>query len=237
MSEDVHTSREDLRDLLPLYALDSVDDFERRRVDRLLASDPAAQRTVDEFHEVVAAFSADIPPPAHVREQVLAALKTAPVNDLSPRRSPNQRVRRWRGLAVAAAVVIGIAVPTTVAVQSRMTQHQVQAEADRLSTMLADPDAKLLTAAIPDGGDVTVLVSGTDALLSATGLGALDDTQDYQLWQIADDAITSAGLLSPRDGAVSQQLRVEAGVTLAVTVEPRGGSEQPTTEPIVALET
>lgn len=237
MSEQLPGVDDDVRDLLVVYALDAVDDMDRRRVERLLTSDPEAQRTVDQFREVVASFSADTPPPTELRAQVFAALAPTEAHRRGPSAHQRSRPPRWRGLAVAAAIVIGVGVPTTVAVQSRITQNQVQAEADQISEMVADPAARLLTASMADGGDVTALLSGDHALFSATGMAALGADQDYQLWTIAGENISPAGLLNPADGTVSELLQVDSGMTLAVTVEPRGGSEQPTSDPIVALET
>ena len=44
--------RPDVRDLLPAYALDAVDDVERRAVERLLAADPDARRELDEYNDL-----------------------------------------------------------------------------------------------------------------------------------------------------------------------------------------
>lgn len=237
MPEHVPPVEDDVRELLPVYALDAVDDMDRRRVERLLSSDPEAQRTVDEFREVVASFSADIPPPDELRGQVFAALHSSDAHRAVRASYQRSRPLRWRGLAVAAAIVIGVGVPTTVAVQSRMVQNQVQAEADQIADMVADPGARLLSASTAEGGDVTALISGDNVLFSATGMTVLGDDQDYQLWTIAGEDISSVGLLTPADGTVSELLQADSGMTLAVTVEPKGGSEQPTTDPIVALET
>ena len=60
----------------------------------------------------------------------------------------------------------------------------------------------------------------------------------YQLWLIGKPAITSAGLLPPaKDGQTPPVLAtgVVKGDTLGLTVEPAGGSAQPTTKPILAL--
>ncbi|MGO1336797.1 MAG: RskA family anti-sigma factor, partial [Cellulosimicrobium funkei] len=54
--------RPDVRDLLPAYALDAVDDVERRAVERLLAADPDARRELDEYRDVVAAFTVESAP-------------------------------------------------------------------------------------------------------------------------------------------------------------------------------
>ncbi|HEV8220614.1 MAG TPA: anti-sigma factor, partial [Streptosporangiaceae bacterium] len=71
-----------------------------------------------------------------------------------------------------------------------------------------------------------------------TGLPALPPGKVYQLWLISKPAITSAGLLPPaKDGQTPPVLAtgVVTGDTLGLTVEPAGGSAQPTTTPILAL--
>ena len=48
----------DVRDLLGAYALDAVDDVDRRRVERLLAADPGAAREVDSLRATAAMLGA-----------------------------------------------------------------------------------------------------------------------------------------------------------------------------------
>ncbi|MEU2199125.1 anti-sigma factor [Isoptericola sp. NPDC019482] len=239
---DDDTTR-DAWDLLPAYALDAVDDLERRAVERLLESDPDARRALDEYLDVVAAFAVEQEPPAHVRDAVLARVARTPqaaargtTTGVSATPAARPR-RRWGLVAAAAAAVVAVAVPTTIAVQEHRETVRLEAQADRVAQMLADPDARLVTSPVEGGGEATALVSGDDVLVSAEGMPAPGEGHDWQLWVVADGAPVSAGLMPAASGGVSRAL-VEggAGHVVAVTLEPAGGSDQPTTDPVVAIE-
>ncbi len=246
---------DDDHDLLPSYALDAVDDTDRHAVERLLAADPDARRELDEYREVVAAFTVDERPPTSLRDQVLTRVaadarhstETASATGPSPSPRPVTRTshrpvahplrRRLAALGVAAAVVVAVAIPTTIAIQSQQTQRELQAEADTIAQMLADPDAQVLTAEMDGGGEVSALVSAGHVMLAASGMADPGEEHDYQLWAISGDTISSAGLIRPVDGSATALLEAPPGTTLAVTLEPAGGSDQPTSEPLVAVET
>ncbi|MGN7703880.1 anti-sigma factor [Cellulosimicrobium sp. 22601] len=237
----------DVRDLLPAYALDAVDDVERRAVERLLAADPDARRALDEYRDVVAAFAVESAPPPGLRDAVLARVAasaaTVPsagestggdVVDLAAAR--RARRRRWTGLAAAVAAVVAVAVPTTVAVRATQEQSRLQEQADAIARMLADPDATILHGEVAGGGQASVLAAGDDMYFRASDLPDAGDDRDYQLWVVEPDgAVVSAGVLDVQDGSTSRLVKDEPGVGMAVTVEPAGGSEQPTTDPVVAL--
>ncbi|KLN35272.1 hypothetical protein FB00_07545 [Cellulosimicrobium funkei] len=239
--------RPDVRDLLPAYALDAVDDVERRAVERLLAADPDARRELDEYRDVVAAFAVESAPPPALRDAVLARVAasaaTVPpagestdgvVVDLAAAR--RARRRRWTGLAAAVAAVVAVAVPTTVAVRATQEQSRLEARADAIERMLADPDATILHGDVEGGGQASVLAAGDDMYFRASDLPDAGDDRDYQLWVVeADGAVVSAGVLDVQDGSTSRLVQGEPGVGMAVTVEPAGGSEQPTADPVVAL--
>jgi anti-sigma-K factor RskA len=71
-------------------------------------------------------------------------------------------------------------------------------------------------------------------VFAARGLQDLPDDRTYQLWVIGGDGIESAGLLDVEDGVARAWVGdAPAGSSLAVSVEPEGGSDQPTTTPIV----
>jgi anti-sigma-K factor RskA len=76
-------------------------------------------------------------------------------------------------------------------------------------------------------------------VMEADGLEPLDPEQTYQVWAIRSGQPESIGLLGPAsDGEVEQAMRADlTGVeAVAVTVEPAGGSVQPTSDPILASE-
>lgn len=231
------------RDLLAAYALDAVDDLERRSVDRLLDTDAAARAELDGYRETVAAFTVDRTPPAALRDAVLAEVARRPRDarrhgDVRlPAAEPRRRMsRRVASLGIAAAVVAAVAVPTGIAVQARHEQQQLRVEADRIARMLADPDAVLVTGAVQGGGDASALVADGGVLFATTGLDRAAAGHDYQLWVVDGDSISSAGLVTPREGSSTTVVSTRPGVVLAITVEPAGGSDQPTGDPIVALQ-
>ncbi|KAJ8143407.1 hypothetical protein OY671_003475 [Metschnikowia pulcherrima] len=219
----------------------------RRAVERSLAADPDARRELDEYRDVVAAFTVEsAPPPASrdtVSARVAASEATLPpagestggvVVDLAAAR--RARRRRWTGLAAAVAAVVAVAVPTTVAVRATQEQSRSEARADAIERMLADPDATISHGDVAGGGQASVLAAGDDMYFRASDSPDTGDDRDYQLWVVEPDgAVVSAGVLDVQDGSTSRLVQGEPGVGMAVTVEPAGGSEQPTTDPVVAL--
>ena len=79
---------------------------------------------------------------------------------------------------------------------------------------------------------------GRSALI-ATDLPELPSGKTYELWYIRDGQATAAGTMNATGGSDATWRvltgRMAAGDTVGVTVEPRGGSKQPTTPPIVAI--
>lgn len=269
-----HGTRTDVWDLLPGYALDALDDAERRAVDHLLESDADARRALDEYRDVVAAFAVETAPPAHLRASVLEQVRRTPqvagpgapaaapasapaagstggepsgtpapadpgptaaradVVDLSARR----RARRWGVAAAAVAAAAAIAVPTTIAVQVTAERDQLREQSEIVSEMLVDPDASILRGTVDGGGAASVLVADGDMLFRADDLPEPGEGKAYQLWVVAaDGSVSSAGLLSLRDGETSSLVEDVDGIGMAVSVEPESGSEQPTTDPVVVL--
>jgi anti-sigma-K factor RskA len=59
-----------------------------------------------------------------------------------------------------------------------------------------------------------------------------------QIWVIENEVPKPSGIFEPDDGpiAVVVENSVERGDTIAVTLEPEGGSRKPTTDPMLAAE-
>lgn len=77
MTPDDQTQPEDAtRELLGAYALDAVDDVERRRVEKLLASGGAAQTELEQFEGVVDALgdAVEVDPPASLWTSIQNAI-------------------------------------------------------------------------------------------------------------------------------------------------------------------
>lgn len=112
-------------------------------------------------------------------------------------------------------------------------------QASELAQINSAPDAQRSTAAVVGGGTATLVWSdalGKSAIL-IDDLSELPSDKTYELWYIRDDVAQPAGTM---DASTATTWRVldgakAAGDTVGVTVEPKGGSEQPTTTPIVAI--
>jgi len=123
-------------------------------------------------------------------------------------------------------------------VEAELTQAREHDQA--LAQILGAPHVTLLSHSTSKGGvAVVVLDAATRKLVVATsGLPALPAGQVYQLWLIGPVKIVSAGLLPAAQAGVTTPVvatGIVKGDKLGLTVEPAGGSKQPTTTPIVAL--
>jgi anti-sigma-K factor RskA len=70
-------------------------------------------------------------------------------------------------------------------------------------------------------------------------LEVLPDDLTYQVWAITDGAPVGLGIFdAEEDGTATTEMETDlSGVdTVAITVEPAGGSDLPTTDPLLAAE-
>ncbi|SEN39589.1 anti-sigma factor [Cryobacterium sp. TMT1-3] len=114
-------------------------------------------------------------------------------------------------------------------------------QAASLAQINAADDSQRAATTTADGQEATLVWSnklGISALL-VDNLPVLPSDQDYQLWYINGEGAVSAGTFdSSGDGTAWRVLdgTMHAGDQVGVTVEPNGGSDQPTTNPIVAFQ-
>jgi anti-sigma-K factor RskA len=114
-------------------------------------------------------------------------------------------------------------------------------QAAGLAEINAAGDTQRASTETVNGQDVTLVWSGELGLsaIIVDDLPALGDDQDYQLWYIGESGPVPAGTFdSTGSGTVFRVLdgTMSAGDAVGVTVEPRGGSDKPTTDPIVAIQ-
>jgi anti-sigma-K factor RskA len=163
------------------------------------------------------------------------------------------RPRHRRPAAAAAALLLGVGLGTAGAVQlDRARQTRLAAdsalrdvevsrqEASAVVAVVADPDARRVAVDV-SGGRATLVSAGSRAVLLAAGLPALPADRAYQVWVVHGQAVTSAGLgPKGRSGGLTWHRLVDGlagGDSVALSVEPAGGSDQPTTTPIAVLTT
>ena len=106
--------------------------------------------------------------------------------------------------------------------------------AGELRAVLASNDGSVVSLTGPGEGTMRFAYSPTtgQGVLIGDGLAAVDEAQTYQAWLIDDGVPQPAGLFSPTDGEVTFAVEGDPGTAeaVAVTLEPAGGSPQPTTD-------
>ncbi len=234
MSIDLHT-------LAGAYALDALSVDEAEEFAKHLELCAACRDEVRELREAAARMGeieAATPPPA-LRARVLAAADQLP--QLPPKVSSLQAARtrrRWaQGLVAAAAVVLVVGGGVVAVDRMNDDDGTSQVAADAVSKVFSAPDAHQETVSTSNGGRLTIATSRQfgQMAVKTSGLPTPDGSRVYQLWTIHNGAATPAGVV--KDLAAGRVLAMPAtGTTVAITVEPQGGSETPTTKPIVELD-
>jgi anti-sigma-K factor RskA len=200
-------------------------------------------------------------PPERLREQVLRDISTVRPSPSSVSREAGQRIeatgrdeqaghavesgrrsarlsrarrRRNRWLAAAAAALVlggGAALAIT---QPWKSTSQVQK--DVAAQVQQAPDAQRYQQSLSGGGTITIVRSKSvgRAVLVTNNVAAAPSGQTYQMWlQAVGGNFVSAGLVPPGPNAT---VLLEGDAATAqgagVSVEPSGGSPQPTTTPI-----
>ena len=138
-------------------------------------------------------------------------------------------------MSVAAVALLVLAVGagvTAVGLRDRLSQAQTANQA--MTEVLADPGRQMMDADFA-GGHATLVVSGDRVVVLGTDVAAPPDGKAYQLWMLDEgsDPIPSVTLTATGDGGYwADTTGYQAGQAMAVTVEPEGGSQQPTSDPV-----
>lgn len=234
MSTDLHT-------LSGAYALDALSAEEAEEFRRHLEACPACRQEVRELQQAAADMGASetVVPPASLRRRVLAEVDRTP--QLRPRDVPGGNVVRLRRrpwatrllVAAAAALLVGAAAVGISRLGGEEDQQTLLAQ-EVVQVFEAD-DAKTTTMETANGGVISVATSPSrgEMAVDTDELPPLEEGRVYQLWAIQGGSVESVGLLDRERGAAMEMPAPDTEV--AITVEPEGGSEQPTSEPIMRV--
>ncbi|WP_191090944.1 anti-sigma factor domain-containing protein [Serinicoccus hydrothermalis] len=253
-----------MHDLAAAYAVDAVDPEERAAFEAHLESCAQCRREVQELQDVSVLLSEDleVEPPAQLRTTVLDLIAAeaggqgsgrdtttvtthedrgedrpdvAQVTSLTSRRQAREQRRRarpgrWLAAAAAAVVLAGGVWGVSQALNPDAATQVIRAD-----------DASEHTADTADG-PLAVVVSATEGRavvqLPADFAGPQAGSV-YQAWFVgADGSARSAGVLQPEmleEGQALLEGSPDDAVAVGFTVEPTGGSTQPTTDPFVVV--
>lgn len=231
----------DLHHLAAAYALDALDDEERRAFEAHYPSCSICSAEVTDYRETaahLAAGTASEPPPelkARLMAEIATTRQIAPlvpdrVVDLAERKRRN--APRQRVLALAAAAIV--------AVVGFVAGLQFAGSGDDLDDVLVAFDARTLELQ-GDAGDARIVWSESQdrGVLIANGLAEPGEGRAYELWLIDAAGPQPTGLFTPDDnGSIRLGLSLDGREPDAwgITIEPDTGSEQPTGEILLLAE-
>ncbi len=246
MTESIHL-------LTGAYAVDALDPDERTAFEGHLAGCSDCQDELRGLTETAARLgaAAAVTPPASLKAAVLGQIgnvrQLAPLPQLvdDAALAPVVRLRPGRGpalLTVAASVLGLIAVTLGVLLaQNKSQTAELTARSQEVARVVTASDARSFGGDIAGGGRGAVVISDSEgkAVLLASSLPSPPGGSIYQMWFIdsAGKAV-SAGTFAPDAGGSAAQSLAGSpagSAMVGVSVEPAGGSTQPTTKPILAV--
>ena len=102
----------------------------------------------------------------------------------------------------------------------------------------AADDAETFTQTLPDGAVATVIRSKSlnRAVLVAEDMAPVPEGKVYELWlQHEDVGMVAAGLMEEGEQEVVLEGDPATAIGFGITVEPAGGSDQPTSDPVALI--
>ena len=229
----------DLHKLTGAYAVDALDDLERARFEHHLETCDDCRAEVAELRETAALLAETVAtaPPASLRDSVLTGIsQVRPMPPVVATPDPTPLRRRLPLLvAAAAAVIVGLG-----AVVWQPWSNEAPTRLTAAEQVLDAPDAQQVFLDLGDAGRATVTRSKERdrAVIQTEDMVAAPEGKDYELWLMSPDGVfTSAGLMPD---AADQTLVLDGAAAdaaaVGITVEPDGGSTEPTSEPIALFD-
>ncbi|MGH2985519.1 MAG: anti-sigma factor domain-containing protein [Solirubrobacterales bacterium] len=231
---DWHADGERLDDDLAAYALGALDPGEAGELEHHLDDCKSCRERVDWLRPAVDVLPASVQqrtPPESLREDLLATVRAEAA--ASESRPGPARAPWWQGLRAAVArpaVAMTVLIVLTLGVAAG---YLIRGSGEEMSGGLVSakslgPQAAQVSATLERHGD--------SATLHVQEMPELDPDEVYEVW------VQRAGVMEPRstfvlgmDGGAEAAVPGPLGDADAVfvTAEPRPGSRQPTTEPLL----
>lgn len=230
---------QEFEELSGAYALGAVSPEEKAEADAHL-SGCDLHPEVAEYVAVASTLAVAAPemdPPARLKARLMDAVRADAAPSGAPTQAPKpgllDTIRSWfsgsrAGYALSGAMAVLVAA---------LLVWNVSLQSDNGNS----PDNEFVVQLNGSAnGTVTYLKDQRLAVMDVNSLAPLPPEQIYQVWAISDGEPASLGLLaadtSGRTTVLMPDLDLEGVDSLAVTIEPAGGSAQPTSDPIASGE-
>lgn len=235
MSTEIHA-------LSGAYAVDALDDLERAQFERHLAGCAECRAEVDSLREAAALLpeTTAAAPSDALRERVLAGIAT--VRPLPPLtvEPPARRRPRFRPAALVAAAAAVVAVGAGAVIWQPWDDETSQAPqlsaADRVRQA---EDAERYVQEFPDGSTAVLTRSKSlnEAVIETSDMAPPPEGKVYELWLDHEGVgMVPAGLMpNEADAVVVLEGDPATAQGAGITIEPAGGSPEPTGETVALI--
>lgn len=248
MSEPMDRRRFD--DLKDAYALDALPEDETHAFELYLADNPELHGEVEEIIQISSLMALSPPeqePSRQLRRKLMETVRSEARQGREAAGSESV-LQRLRSIFVARPFALGVAslLLAALVLWNVALQRQVMNLDDENSTLTAQSeqtpgrnlsDGQVFT--MTGKGEMrsvkaeVVKMENGKSVLVAEGMPQVAEEQTFQIWKISGSDVRPAGTFEANDTPVAAVLEssVEGADMVAVTVEPNGGSPQPTSEP------
>jgi anti-sigma-K factor RskA len=221
-----------LHDLTPGYALDALDENERAEYEAHLATCEQCRDELARMQDTVGALAYAVhspAPPPELRARIVGQARAERGNVVPFR--PRRRLTYALGAVAAAAAVVALAVGLWASSLSNDLDQQRSVVA-----ILADPQARQVPM---EGGEGRVVLTDSGDAALVTAVPGAPSGKTYEVWVIEGDTPHRAGTFQgdAQHDVVRLNRPVPAGATVAVTIEPEGGVDAPTSPPVMSAST
>jgi anti-sigma-K factor RskA len=221
----------EIHELTAAYALNALDPDDERTYEEHLRHCPRCREELGELQEAAAAlaFLAEAPaPPPDLGDRIVAAALAERPNVVPMR-------RRWTTPALAAAAAAAAGIAIGIGIWAASLSSELSDSRDVVA-LVADQNATRVPVSGANG--TLVVARDGEAALLFTDLERAPDGKTYQVWVIEGDTPLPAGVFDGGEGTsvVPVERPVSPGAVVALTVEPDGGVDAPTTEPFAVAQ-
>jgi anti-sigma factor RsiW len=213
-----------IHDLVAAYALDALDDSERREFEEHLAGCEQCREELAGLHDAAEALAyvpeGPAPPPA-LRDRVLQRVHDQQASNVVPLR------RRVALPAVATVAVVAAAAAIVLAVWASSLSSSLDTKNAALA-VLSNTASKRM----PLGTASQVVVAPDGRAVVVSGLSRAPNGKTYELWVLDGKSVQPAGLFTQgtRGTPVVLRRRVPKGAQVGLSLERSGGrTDHPTT--------
>ncbi|WP_416416890.1 anti-sigma factor domain-containing protein [Paenarthrobacter aromaticivorans] len=244
-------------ELAEIYALDAVTESERALIDEYVKDapeGPAFQERVRQAREtLVVGFTPEEEPPPAVFANIMDRINRESAMDSPARTGINveaepildelARARTKRGerrLGRGRAWLVGAAAAAVIALGGVGVGVYVAGQNDPVNQVLQAQDVQKKTAQVPGGGTATISASSTkdSFVVLMDGVAPAPDGKVYQLWTLPRDGSAPVPQGTMDAETLSKPAVVKglsSASSVAITVEPAGGSSSPTQPPVLVV--